>query len=104
MVVDESHVTLSQVHAMYGGDRSRKENLVEYGFRLPAAMDNRPCTLPGKRRNIHFKNVYQSSLLQWICCLPPWAVIQPPVFPTSTVCPREVGIETESNGRCTSQT
>ncbi|MGB0260370.1 MAG: excinuclease ABC subunit UvrB [Flavobacteriaceae bacterium] len=42
MMVDESHVTLSQVHAMYGGDRSRKENLVEYGFRLPAAMDNRP--------------------------------------------------------------
>ena len=42
MVVDESHVTLSQVSAMYGGDRSRKENLVEYGFRLPAAMDNRP--------------------------------------------------------------
>ena len=42
MIVDESHVTLSQVHAMYGGDRSRKENLVEYGFRLPAAMDNRP--------------------------------------------------------------
>jgi excinuclease ABC subunit B len=42
MVVDESHVTLSQVKAMYGGDRSRKENLVEYGFRLPAAMDNRP--------------------------------------------------------------
>ena len=41
MVVDESHVTLSQVHAMYGGDRSRKENLVEYGFRLPVAMDNR---------------------------------------------------------------
>jgi excinuclease ABC subunit B len=42
MVVDESHVTISQVHAMYGGDRSRKENLVEFGFRLPAAMDNRP--------------------------------------------------------------
>lgn len=42
LVVDESHVTLSQVQAMYGGDRSRKENLVEYGFRLPAAMDNRP--------------------------------------------------------------
>jgi len=42
MVVDESHVTVSQVHAMYGGGRSRKENLVEYGFRLPAAMDNRP--------------------------------------------------------------
>jgi excinuclease ABC subunit B len=42
MIIDESHVTVSQVHAMYGGDRSRKENLVEYGFRLPAAMDNRP--------------------------------------------------------------
>ena len=42
MIVDESHVTVSQVSAMYGGDRSRKENLVEYGFRLPAAMDNRP--------------------------------------------------------------
>ena len=42
MVVDESHVTISQVHAMYGGDRSRKENLVNFGFRLPAAMDNRP--------------------------------------------------------------
>ncbi|MCG2461781.1 excinuclease ABC subunit UvrB [Flavobacteriaceae bacterium F89] len=41
-IVDESHVTVPQVHAMYGGDRSRKENLVEYGFRLPAAMDNRP--------------------------------------------------------------
>ena len=42
MIVDESHVTISQVHAMYGGDKSRKETLVEYGFRLPAAMDNRP--------------------------------------------------------------
>ncbi len=42
LVVDESHVTLPQVHAMFGGDRARKENLVEYGFRLPAAKDNRP--------------------------------------------------------------
>ncbi len=42
LVVDESHVTIPQVRAMYGGDRSRKENLVEYGFRLPAALDNRP--------------------------------------------------------------
>ena len=44
MVIDESHVTLPQVHAMFGGDRARKENLVEYGFRLPAAKDNRPVT------------------------------------------------------------
>ncbi|MFW5687322.1 MAG: helicase-related protein, partial [Bacteroidota bacterium] len=42
MVIDESHVTVPQVHAMYGGDRSRKQTLVEYGFRLPAALDNRP--------------------------------------------------------------
>jgi excinuclease ABC subunit B len=41
-IIDESHVTIPQVKAMYGGDRSRKHNLVEYGFRLPAAMDNRP--------------------------------------------------------------
>ena len=42
LVIDESHATLPQIRAMYGGDRSRKQNLVEYGFRLPAAMDNRP--------------------------------------------------------------
>lgn len=44
MVIDESHVTIPQVRAMYGGDRSRKSNLVEYGFRLPSALDNRPLT------------------------------------------------------------
>jgi excinuclease ABC subunit B len=43
-VIDESHVTIGQIGAMYGGDRSRKKNLVEYGFRLPSAMDNRPLT------------------------------------------------------------
>ena len=43
-VIDESHVTIPQIRAMYGGDRSRKLNLVEYGFRLPAAIDNRPLT------------------------------------------------------------
>lgn len=44
LVVDESHVTIPQIRAMYGGDAARKKNLVEYGFRLPAAMDNRPLT------------------------------------------------------------
>ncbi|MEO9869280.1 excinuclease ABC subunit UvrB [Ekhidna sp.] len=44
MVIDESHVTVSQVRAMWGGDRSRKTNLVDYGFRLPSALDNRPLT------------------------------------------------------------
>lgn len=42
LVIDESHVTIPQIHAMYGGDAARKQNLVEYGFRLPAARDNRP--------------------------------------------------------------
>jgi len=42
MIIDESHVTIPQIRAMFGGDRSRKQNLVEYGFRLPSAMDNRP--------------------------------------------------------------
>jgi excinuclease ABC subunit B len=46
LVVDESHVTMPQIKAMYGGDRSRKVNLVEYGFRLPSAMDNRPLQFP----------------------------------------------------------
>jgi excinuclease ABC subunit B len=44
LVIDESHVTIPQIRAMYGGDRSRKVNLVEYGFRLPSALDNRPLT------------------------------------------------------------
>ena len=44
LFVDESHVTLPQVHGMYAGDRSRKEVLVEHGFRLPSALDNRPLT------------------------------------------------------------
>mgnify|MGYP002656880723 FL=1 len=42
MIIDESHVSVPQISAMYGGDRARKQNLVEYGFRLPAAFDNRP--------------------------------------------------------------
>ncbi|MBQ2786551.1 MAG: UvrB/UvrC motif-containing protein, partial [Bacteroidaceae bacterium] len=42
LIIDESHVSVPQIHAMYGGDRARKSNLVEYGFRLPAALDNRP--------------------------------------------------------------
>jgi excinuclease ABC subunit B len=44
LVIDESHVTVPQIHAMYGGDKARKNNLVQYGFRLPAARDNRPLT------------------------------------------------------------
>ena len=52
MFVDESHVTVPQVHGMYGGDRSRKESLVEHGFRLPSALDNRPLTFDEFERHI----------------------------------------------------
>lgn len=60
MVIDESHVTISQIRAMYGGDRSRKENLVEYGFRLPAALDNRPLKFE-EFENIVDKVMYVSA-------------------------------------------
>ena len=53
LVVDESHVSVPQIGAMYGGDRSRKRNLVEYGFRLPAAFDNRPLTFDEFRSMVH---------------------------------------------------
>ncbi len=60
MVVDESHVTIPQVHAMYGGDRSRKERLVEYGFRLPSALDNRPLTF-GEFESLQNQVIYVSA-------------------------------------------
>lgn len=53
LVVDESHVSVPQIGAMYGGDRSRKKNLVEYGFRLPAAFDNRPLTFDEFHQMVH---------------------------------------------------
>jgi len=59
-VIDESHVTLPQIRAMFGGDRSRKENLVEYGFRLPAAMDNRPLKFE-EFLNINNQFIYVSA-------------------------------------------
>ena len=59
-VIDESHVTLPQIRAMFGGDRSRKENLVEYGFRLPAAMDNRPLKFE-EFVNINNQFIYVSA-------------------------------------------
>src|SRR5574344_1187898 len=60
MVIDESHVTIPQIRAMYGGDRSRKQNLVEYGFRLPAALDNRPLTFDEIHEMVH-QTIYVSA-------------------------------------------
>jgi len=59
-VIDESHVTTSQIKAMYGGDRSRKQNLVEYGFRLPSAMDNRPLRFE-EFENLTHQTIYVSA-------------------------------------------
>ncbi len=60
MIIDESHVTLPQIKAMWGGDRSRKVNLVEYGYRLPAALDNRPLTF-SEFESLHNQIVYVSA-------------------------------------------
>jgi excinuclease ABC subunit B len=60
MVVDESHVTVPQIRAMYGGDRSRKVNLVDYGFRLPAALDNRPLKFE-EFEQVHNQIIYVSA-------------------------------------------
>src|SRR5690606_36084308 len=60
LVVDESHVTLPQIRAMWGGDRSRKEALVDYGFRLPSALDNRPLTFQ-EFENLVGQTIYVSA-------------------------------------------
>lgn len=60
MVIDESHVTVPQIRAMYGGDRSRKTNLVDYGFRLPSALDNRPLTFD-EFDSLHQQIIYVSA-------------------------------------------
>lgn len=60
LVIDESHVTIPQIRAMWGGDRSRKVNLVDYGFRLPAALDNRPLTF-NEFENIINQSIYVSA-------------------------------------------
>ena len=60
MIIDESHVSVPQIGAMYGGDRARKTNLVEYGFRLPAAFDNRPLTFDEFRQMTH-QTIYVSA-------------------------------------------
>ena len=60
LMIDESHVTLPQLHAMYAGDHARKNNLVEYGFRLPSAFDNRPLSFDEFRSRIH-QTIYVSA-------------------------------------------
>lgn len=63
LVIDESHVTLPQIRAMYAGDRSRKEMLVEHGFRLPSAFDNRPFTFDEFQQQIKRRSMFRQRLL-----------------------------------------
>ncbi len=87
MVVDESHVTLPQVHAMYGGDRARKENLVEYGFRLPAAKDNRPVTF-AEFEKLQGTSIYVSATpADWELTMSDGVVTEQLIRPTGLVDP-----------------
>ena len=67
LIVDESHVSVPQIGGMYGGDRARKTNLVEYGFRLPAAFDNRPLTFDEFQAMVH--QVIYAKLFLHSCLL-----------------------------------
>ena len=69
ILIDESHVTIPQLRAMYNGDRARKENLIEYGFRLPSALDNRPLKFEEFQERIN-QIVYVSATparMKWKC-------------------------------------
>ena len=79
MVIDESHVTVPQISAMYGGDRSRKENLVEYGFRLPAALDNRPLKFE-EFQGLTGQTLYLAELLSNKLFAPPDSLIRKSTF------------------------
>lgn len=87
LVVDESHVTLPQVHAMYGGDRARKENLVEYGFRLPAAKDNRPVTF-AEFEQLQGTSIYVSATpADWELMKSEGVIVEQLIRPTGLVDP-----------------
>ena len=87
LVVDESHVTLPQVHAMFGGDRARKENLVEYGFRLPAARDNRPLTF-AEFEQLQGTSIYVSATpADWELMKSEGVVVEQLIRPTGLVDP-----------------
>ena len=87
LVVDESHVTLPQVRAMYGGDRARKENLVEYGFRLPAAKDNRPLTF-NEFEYLQGTSIYVSATpADWELTKSEGVVVEQLIRPTGLVDP-----------------
>ena len=87
MVVDESHVTIPQVHAMFGGDRARKENLVEYGFRLPAAKDNRPLTF-GEFEQLQGTTIYVSATpADWELAKSEGVIVEQLIRPTGLVDP-----------------
>ncbi len=87
LVVDESHVTLPQVHAMFGGDRARKENLVEYGFRLPAAKDNRPLTFQEFEQLQNISVYVSATPADWELTKAEGVVVEQLIRPTGLVDP-----------------
>ncbi|MDR1389885.1 MAG: excinuclease ABC subunit B [Treponema sp.] len=84
--IDESHVTLSQIGAMYAGDRSRKTNLVDYGFRLPCALDNRPLRADEFEKRL-YKTIYVSATPGEIECKKSDRVVQQLIRPTGLLDP-----------------
>ena len=86
-IIDESHVTVSQVKAMYGGDRARKENLVEYGFRLPAAMDNRPLKFDEFERLVNQVIYVSATPADYELALAEGVVVEQVIRPTGLLDP-----------------
>ncbi len=96
MVIDESHVTIPQVRAMYGGDRARKVNLVEYGFRLPAATDNRPLTFTEFEQFMHTVIYASATPADYELTKSEGAVVEQLIRPTGLVDP-EIEVRVTEN-------
>ncbi|WP_420239711.1 excinuclease ABC subunit UvrB [Telmatobacter bradus] len=87
LFIDESHVTIPQVHGMWHGDRSRKANLVEYGFRLPSAMDNRPLTFDEFEKRMHQAIYVSATPGPWELTQAAGVVVEQVIRPTGLIDP-----------------
>ena len=96
LVIDESHVTVPQIGAMYGGDRARKTNLVEYGFRLPAAFDNRPLTFDEFRQMTHQVIYVSATPADYELQESEGVVVEQVIRPTGLLDP-EIGVRPTEN-------
>ncbi len=96
LVVDESHVTIPQVRAMYGGDHARKSNLVEYGFRLPAAFDNRPLTFNEFEELTHQTIYVSATPAEYELMLTEGVVVEQIIRPTGIPDPEIIVVPTKN--------